>query len=141
MLTFEFEPPTESDPCPCCGEQTTSLTRFVYSDGDAHAVYFAQFAVNHPERFVVATVSLGRWGDGTIPQDRVAFALKLRCVEGNFQVMVVDAAESPWQEAEIIGRTLDRAEALGHPWIKEVFHITDHMVVEDVPLRDYLENH
>jgi hypothetical protein len=52
---------------------------------------------------------------------------------------VLDAAKSPWAHSAFIGRTLDRAEALAHPWLPEVFHITDHMVQEDVPLREYLE--
>jgi hypothetical protein len=53
--------------------------------------------------------------------------------------MCVDADQSPWQDAEILGRMLDREEALRHPWIKEVFHITDHMVLEDVPLKSFLD--
>jgi hypothetical protein len=54
-------------------------------------------------------------------------------------VEVLDAAQSPWFEAKIIGRTLNRAEALKHPLLPEVFHITDHMVVEDKPLKAYLD--
>jgi hypothetical protein len=33
---------------------------------------------------------------------------------------------------------LDRAEALQHERLQEVFHISDHMVQDDAPLRDYL---
>src|SRR5216684_6398345 len=108
MLTIEFEPPEESDPCECCGGRTTSLTRFVYRDGDAHAIYYARFSNNHSERVVVATISLGEWGEGTTPKQRVAFALKLRCGEKEYQVGLIDAEHSPWREAKIIGRTLNR---------------------------------
>lgn len=52
--------------------------------------------------------------------------------------MIVDAAKSPWKDADIVGKILDREEALAHDWIKEVFHITDHMVVEDEALKAYL---
>lgn len=138
MLTIEFELPNESDPCECCGGSTTALTRFVYSDGDAYAIYYARFSNNHPERVVVATVSLGEWGEGSTPEQRVAFALELRAAENEYQVALIDAEHSPWHEAKTIGRTLNRDEALAHPRVKEVFHVTDHMVTDDVPIREYL---
>ncbi|MFO0984520.1 MAG: hypothetical protein U1E76_22810 [Planctomycetota bacterium] len=139
MLSFEFEPPDRMARCPCCGGSTTSLTRFVYQDGHAHGVYYARFANHHPVRHVLATVSLGAWGAGSTPSQRVAFALELRPGESQYQVGVVDAARSPWSSAKVIGRTLDRSEALEHPLLPEVFHITDHMVVEDEPLKAYLD--
>jgi len=139
MLSFELNPPGESEPCSCCGGKTTSLTRFVYKDGDAHAIYYARFSDNHPERSVLATVSLGEWGEGANPEQRVAFALQLRSAPSQFEVEVLDSAQSPWREAKVIGHTLDRAEALKHPLLPEVFHITDHMVVEDKPLKAYLD--
>ena len=138
MLSFEFEPPSESSPCECCGGKTTSLTRFVHKGGDAHAIYYAQFSDNHPERSVLATVSLGPWGEDSTSEQRIAFALELRASESRYEVMVIDADHSPWREAKIIGRTLNRAEALEHPLLAEVFHITDHIVLEDPPLNAYL---
>jgi hypothetical protein len=44
MLTIEFEKPHQSV-CECCGGTTTSLTRFVYRDDDAFAVYYANHIV------------------------------------------------------------------------------------------------
>ena len=139
MLSFEFNAPTESEPCSCCGGKTTSLTRYVYKDGDAHAIYYARFSDNHPKRTVLATVSLGEWGEEANPEQRVAFALQLRSTSSEYEVEVLDSAQSPWHEATIIGRTLDRAEAMKHPLLSEVFHITDHMVTEDKPLKTYLD--
>jgi hypothetical protein len=34
---------------------------------------------------------------------------------------------------------LDRQEALAHPWVKDVFHITDHAVLEDKVLKEHLD--
>lgn len=138
MLTIEFEPPVESAPCECCGGRTTRLTRFVRSDGDAYAIYYALFSDGHPGRAVSVTVSIGEWGEGSTPDQRVAFALELRATDSQYQVGIVDADQSPWREATFIGRTLDRGEALAHPRIKDVFHITDHIVVEDKPVNAYL---
>jgi hypothetical protein len=138
MLTFEFAEPSSAR-CDCCGGLTTSLTRLVYADGDAYAIYYARFGVAHEPRVVDAVVSIGAWGDGSVPWDRVAFALRLRSAAGEYQVMVVDAAESPWHGVALLGRMLDRAEALRHERLAEVFHVSDHMVRDDVPLRDYLD--
>jgi hypothetical protein len=138
MLTFDFEAPTSAR-CECCGGITTALTRFVYEDGDAHAIYYARFGVTHEPRVVEAVVSIGEWGEGSGPWDRVAFALRLRAAESEYQVTVVDADDSPWQGVQLLGRMLDRAEALQHERLGEVFHISDHMVRDDIPLRDYLD--
>ncbi|WP_227818339.1 hypothetical protein [Nitrogeniibacter aestuarii] len=137
MLSFEFEPPTEST-CTCCGGHSTALTRFVYRDGDAYAIYYARFSANHPEHTVIATVSVGDWGEGATPGNRVAFAFEIRSSESEYQVSLIDAEFSPWRDAKVIGRTLDRSEALVHPMVKEVFHIADHMVTDDPVIQGYL---
>jgi hypothetical protein len=138
-ITIEFEPPDEFGPCDCCGGSTTSLTRFVYKDGDAHAVYYARFSNNHPERIVKAAVSIGEWGEGSNPGQRTAFALELRAGPENYEVHVCDAEASPWSGSKILGPMLDRDAALAHPLIDEVFHITDHAFLEDPPLKAYLD--
>jgi hypothetical protein len=137
MLTFDCEEPSSST-CECCGGVTKTLTRFVYEDGDAYAIYYARFGVGHEPRVVEAVVSIGEWGEGAGPWDRVAFPFRLRAAEAEYQVTLVDAAESPWVGVELLGRMLDRAEALEHERLQEVFHISDHMVRDDAPLRDYL---
>jgi hypothetical protein len=137
MLTFEFKAPNSAK-CECCGGITTALTRFVYQDGAAYAIYYARFGVTHEPRVVEAVVSIGEWGEGSGPWDRVAFPLRLRTADNEYQVTIVDAVESPWEGVELLGRMLDRVEALQHERLQEVFHISDHMVRDDAPLRDYL---
>jgi hypothetical protein len=138
MIRIEYEEPTQSGPCACCGGTTTSLTRFVYEDDDAHAIYYARFSDNHPDRVVVATISLGEWGEDT-PDQRVAFAVRIWSDGSNYNMGLIDAAESPWHDVQVIGNTLDRQEALAHPLLEEAFHITDHMVREDQAIKHYLD--
>lgn len=141
MLELEFDEPS-SFACDCCGGRTTRLTRFVYRDGSAYAVYYASFSDNHPERTVKVIVSIGSWGDwdgGESPPDRAAFAMEIRSGADGYEVVVASAVNSPWADSRILGAMLDRAQALAHPWIKEVFHITDHMVLEDQPLKQFLD--
>jgi hypothetical protein len=138
MLTFEFEDPSRST-CECCGGMTTRLTRFVYRDNDAYAIYYAMFSDNHADQIVKMLVSLGEWGEDSDPNQRKAFALDLRVGADQYEIMVTDASESPWHEPSVLGRILDREEALRDALIDEVFHITDHAVEEDEPLKRYLE--
>jgi hypothetical protein len=138
VIEIEFEKP-QAVACECCGEQSTRLTRFVYLDGDAYAVYYASFQEGHPERLVRIAVSMGQWEEGAEPSDRVTFALALRATNARYEVSVTDSAESPWRSAALLGRFLDREEALAHPWLKDVFHITDHVVVQDEPVKRYLD--
>jgi hypothetical protein len=140
MLSIEIDEPPRSQLCECCGGTTVSVTRFVYQDGDAYAVYYAAYGAEHPEREVKIAVGMGEWGEETTPEERRAFALVLRATDSEYQVMVVDAAESPWKETEILGRMLNRDEALKHPWIKDVFHLTDHIVEDDPLIKSYLES-
>jgi len=130
VITIEFEAPTQSA-CECCGNVTLRLTRFVYRNGDAHAVYYAQYTAGHGEKRLSGLVSIGEWGEKGTPEERVAFPFQIWTDEGNFKVGLVNAADSPWSHVTFLGRLLNREEALKHEWIDEVFHITNHMVTDD----------
>ena len=138
MIEIEFESPIE-DICKCCGQEEIRLTRFVFQNGDAFAVYYAKFTKNHENKMVYGLIGLGAWGEGAEPSDRTAFAFKVWTNDVNYQVGLIDKAESPWNEVEYLGKILDRKEALNHPWIKDVFHITDHIVTDDKPIVEYLQ--
>lgn len=112
-----------------------SLTRFVTEDGDAYAIYYIRFSADHANAPALATVSVGAWGEGSLPNQRAAFALELR-QDG---VRVLDSADSPWVDAVLIGKTLGREAALAHERIKDVFHITDHIYVEDTEFMEFLK--
>ena len=139
MLTIEHGEPIEPTHCADCGGFTTTLVRFVYQDGDAYAIYYARYSDNHPLGEMALAVGLGDFTEGSTPGDRVSFALKMRLVDGKYEVMVVDPEQSPWQKATTIGRMLTRAEALAHPRIKDVFHITDHMTTDDPAIKAFFE--
>ena len=135
VLAIEFSDPDISLPCECCGGRSVALTRFVTEDGNAYAIYYIRYSMAHPERPALATVSIGEWSEDASPNQRNAFALELR-TNG---VRVMDSKESPWKDAVLIGRTLDREEALVHPRIKDVFHIADHIYLEDEEVKRHLQ--
>lgn len=142
MIEIEFEEP-ETSKCECCDDISVWLTRFVTEDGDAFAVYHAAFTEGHPEKGLLGTISLGDWGDWdgdaeSIPDSRVTFAFDLWLNEEDFfNVTITDASESPWSGQDILGKMLSREEALAHPWIDDVFHITDHITADDQVIRDF----
>jgi hypothetical protein len=139
MLEFEFPEP-QTAVCDCCGGLTTRLTRFVSDDGNAYAIYYAAYGEKYGDKRLVGVVSLGDWGvSDVIPETRVAFAFELWLHEGNYQVGIIDANHSPWKDARIIGKKQTREEALSHPWIEEVFHITDHMTTDDPAIKEFFE--
>ncbi len=130
MLSIEFQPPKESR-CECCGNTTIHLSRFVHRDGSAYAVYLAQFVIGHQPKVLEGIIGLGKWGDGTQAEDRVAFPFRIWVVGTRFQVGLANAADSPYRDAKIMGKILDREAALKHEWVSEAFRITDQMVAED----------
>ncbi len=136
MIEIEFNAPSTKT-CDCCGQEVVSLTRYVHKDGNAFAVYFISFTRGHLPKVAHGIIGLGEWEDGTGPGDRLAFPFKIWTKGIHYQVGVVDAEESGWRHTTILGRILNRNEALQHSWIKEVFHITDHIVAEDKIVVDY----
>ena len=140
MIEIEFSEPSKHK-CDCCGHESTNLTRFVYSDGNAHAVYYIKFTENHDEKFAHGVISLGEWGTDEIPENRYAFPFEIRMDELNYQIGMVNQENSPWADVEMLGKFLNRKESLKHKWIKEIFHITDHIISEDKHVTNYFDSH
>ncbi len=138
MIEIELTEPNRSI-CGCCGGTNTSLTRFVYQNGDAYAVYYVMFSETHMDDALAGVISLGGWGSEDLPENRVAFPFVLWHDENGYKISLTDSNESPWHDVEILGRMLDRNEALNHPWINDVFHITDHIAENDSEVIDYFK--
>lgn len=127
MIEIEFEEPNVFN-CECCGNETKKLTRFVYNNDNAYAVYYGQFTVGHDDRSVSGIISLGEWGEGSEPSERIAFPFRICTNKEHYQMGLTDKDESPWSDVEFLGEILKREDALKHDLIKEVFHSTDHIV-------------
>lgn len=124
--------------CPCCGDLTIRLTRFVYRDGDAFAVYYVQYSNGHPDSELAMVVSLGAWGEGSLPRDRAAFFCRVRATQTAYEVMLGDVADSPWSDVELLGAALSGEQARAHPWKATAFEVLDSAFEQDPALSAYL---
>jgi hypothetical protein len=130
-----------TEPCHCCGGASTRLYRFVHRDStgfDMFAAYQALFSDKHPSKEVHLAVGLGEWEDSASPDERRAFALVLTLTDSIYESRFVDADESPWKNSKVLGRMLNRDEALAHVWKKEIFDLVDHIVETDLEIRSFL---
>ena len=134
---IEFCEPAYHD-CECCGHRTTRLTRFVTRDGAAFAAYYAHFSDGPDHDDVQLLVGFGPWGEDAPPEARSAIAFALWNSEESFNVRVMDADCWP---TDYLGRRLSRDEALASPWKQEAFDLSDHIVLCDQPIVDYLNSH
>ena len=94
MIEIELTEPKKLI-CECCGGIMTSLTRFVYKDGNAFAIYHATFSENHFESGVLGVMSLGDFDSNKGSLNRVGFPFKLWQGEENYNVGIANRDECP----------------------------------------------
>ena len=119
---------SESSTCYCCGQESEIGHGFVYKDGDAYAVYYAGWSVNHSDKKITIALAIGEWGDDSTYVDRTCFGLEAYEEEKDILFSVIDAEKSPWTDTDLLGKMLSRKDALKHPLIKETFVIAEHIV-------------
>ena len=138
MIEIELTEPKKSV-CVCCGGENIKLTRFVYKDSNAFAIYHTIFSVNHAESGVIGIITVGDWESEDVFSNRLSFPFALTLGEDIYQVAIMNRDDCPWKDSDVVGRVLDRDEALSHLRIKEIFHITDHIVVEDTEIVNFFK--
>jgi hypothetical protein len=128
-MTLEMGPEDAPFPCEDCGGATYVLRGGVRSGGRDRAVYVAAQTEGH--RPIALAVSLGRFGQGTSPQDRVVFTLLARVEEGSIELMVADPERCPFECADVLGAQLGRGDALSRSELQEVFRVAEFIASED----------
>lgn len=130
MITIEFEKP-QFEKCNCCDAKITRLTRFVYQNNEAFAYYYAKIEDHSDPKVVECLVVLCEWDDNNENIiKKTGFALTIWVKDDNFNVTLINKDECAWKnipEVEI----LDREQSLNHPQKSDVFHIIDHIVIDD----------
>ncbi len=114
---------------------------FIYRDEDAYAAYHAALYARHPDRRVSLAITVGDdWSEDADPGERISVALRVRPAQDGLAMTVIDPSESPWTQARTHAGMLDRAHALGHPRIDEIFHVADHIAAQDPTVKAHLHS-
>lgn len=114
-------------------------TGFVTVDGGAYAVYYLAYVNDHADQELALIVSVGDWGEGANEAEREAFYCRLRPADGNYELMLADAADSQWGDVALLGRKLSRDEARAHPLRKTLFALADEIGTRDPRVVGYFE--
>jgi hypothetical protein len=130
-IRVEPEPPVKASPCDACGGTNRLLHGYVYEDGYAHGIYFLEWCDgSHPEKAAFLTVGLGAFGEGTDVADRMSF-----CIEWRAEGMAL--GDTPARDRpELLGAFVPRNMALTIPNIDELWHVADHIVLDDPRVED-----
>jgi hypothetical protein len=137
-LRFVIEASGEAahGPCADCGHETRSVWGYVSNVRGARGVLHA--VDRRPPRARRAGARDDRPLGWRGSEAASAFGLELRVLETGPSFMLVDAATLPWTDNAIVGTTLTREAALGHPMRDEVFAILDQVIVEDPRVERFL---
>lgn len=126
VIRIEPEPPVKEVQCANCGGTSRLLHGYVYDDEYAHGIYFLEWCEGpHPRRAAFLTIGLGAFGEHTTAADRLAFG-----VEWTTAGMGL-LEEPPRDRPELLGRFLPREEALQVPNLENLWHVIDHVVLDD----------
>ncbi|OFX21182.1 MAG: hypothetical protein A2V77_12450 [Anaeromyxobacter sp. RBG_16_69_14] len=136
MLSLQPGPEDAPFPCDDCGGATYVLRGGVRDGARDRAVYLAARTEGH--RPIAIAVSLGRFGEGTGPGDRLVVTLLARLEEEGIELMAVDPERCPFECAEVLGRQLGRADALTWDGIDEVFQIAELVANQDPRVKGWL---
>jgi hypothetical protein len=126
LIRIEPEPPVKENRCESCGGTNRLLHGYVYDDENAHGIYFVEWCDgNHPERAAFLTLGLGEFGEGTSAGDRTAFGVEWRAAG----MMLTD--EPARDRPDLLGEFLPREAALQRPDLDHLWHVVDHIVLDD----------
>ena len=121
-LEVEYLAPIATD-CDCCDGVTITLNRLVKRDGWPYAMCRITYSEVHLNLRAKGSFGIGMFGQGTSPEQRVAFAVLLR----HDGAILVDATEAEWPDTDILGPKLSREAALQHERKGDLFRLIDEL--------------
>jgi len=126
VIRIEPEDPVKENPCPNCGGTNRLLRGYVYDDEDAGGLYFLEWCDgDHMHKSAFLTIGLGAFDEGSDVSDRRSV-----CIEWLQEGMRL-TDEAARDRPELLGAFLPRAAALTLPHIELLWHIADHIVLDD----------
>ena len=125
--------------CSECGGESDRVYGDIF-DGDRQTgAYSADLGRKHHDRRVLLAIGTLEWDESNEDWREVSVTLAVWPTESEFQMSLLDASESPYRDNELIGRVLDRDEALASPLRDHFFHLADEIVVHDPRVNAHLD--
>jgi hypothetical protein len=122
--------------CGVCDVEFTVLSGPVLEDGHP----FGSFIVGlhgHSRQARLAQLALALLDRREPEAAPIAVALEVSATPREFQITVVDWAQSPWAEETYLGRMLDRADVVDNPLRPVVLHLADRVLRELSEIQSY----
>jgi hypothetical protein len=123
-ITIELDDGVRVKTCAQCGMQYPLVHGFLYRDGNAWAVYWAELYKdhpNHPEPRVVLIIALGDdWSEGADPAKRAWAQLEAWPHEDSDEIEMAFTDPQGSLDTTTFGRSLSREMVLTHP-LKDLF--------------------
>lgn len=122
--------PTKESSFACAEGLLRTVWGHVSKEDAAHAVYYVRWNDTDlgDATFLVA---VGDWSEGATERDRDCVAAMARAIDGHLSFMLVDAADTSFADQISLGSMAAADSVRGTPLAAEVFHILDHVLVED----------
>jgi hypothetical protein len=128
--------------CPDCGKKQMTVWGFVSRNDIAHAIYYAGLMTGHDQTSVRLTVSIGGWGVENVDERKVEarhwIFMEARPTSDRYELMVREPEESDYFDKPILGKPMDRTEALASPLLDEFFTVADFVAFNDPAVKSYL---
>jgi hypothetical protein len=133
QITIELDDKALIMTCSKCGGHYKRVHGFLFHDGDAWAVYWADLYEDHPthpEPMAVLTIALGDdWSEDSDPAGRAWAALEIWPDLDEIKMSFIDplGALDPLH----FGQPLGRADVLAHRWNKSFLKVADEIAHRD----------
>jgi hypothetical protein len=118
--------------CPCCNAPIQRTWNYIYRDGKAFAVYFANsyHHLDQPHETWIDAI-FGTWNEDRF-DDHVTFGCRVVFLDdrsgpaAGLVQACLDGSGGP-----VHGVRLSREEALAHPWLPDFWQVVDFVLAED----------
>jgi len=138
-ITIEPTGTKDLEVCPCCGNSSRCVWGLVYADGFCFGAYYVYWTLEHvSDRGAHFDMIIGKWGDGTVADDRRALSLEYHLTEVGPSFRVIDAADRSVSQSPLVGRALGRDEVIGTPLALGAFAIVDAILAQDSRVAELL---
>jgi hypothetical protein len=124
--------------CEHCGEPYRVIHGFVYEAGEPFAVYHAALYSRHPDDRASLAISLGDWSESATGAARERVGIAVWPTPERIEMHIDRGSESPWEDSDVLGRLLEREEAVSHPRRGDYLRVAEFVVMHDERLRRHM---